>query len=297
MEFLESVEQFLTYLNLQKNYSKNTLTAYKTDLTDFSDYLKINYKIGRLTEVSHMHIRSWLASLLASKVSARSVNRKISALKSHYKFLLRKELVQSNPMVKIVAPKMPKTLPVFIEPKAMQKILGSNQINTQNWLDKRNFLMVEFLYQTGVRRAELLNIKENDIDFYKNQIKVLGKRSKERIIPLTTQMIELLRQYLSEKAENGISSEFLFVSEKGAPVNPRALYTIVNNILSNVTSLNKKSPHVLRHTFATHLLNNGADINAIKELLGHANLSATQVYTHNSISRLKEIYKNKHPRS
>ena len=234
---------------------------------------------------------------MENKISARSINRKISTLKAFYKFLLREKIVDINPMNKIQSPKNSKRLPVFVEESKMNAFIEDVSF-TDDFEGKRNFLIIEMLYATGMRRIELVNLKETDINFYNNTIKVLGKRNKERLLPLSAELKILIREYLDQKNKSiQTQSDFLFLTEKGNQIYPGAVYRIVKDSLNKVTTLSKKSPHVLRHTFATHLLNNGANLNAIKELLGHANLAATQIYTHTTIEKLKSVHLKAHPKA
>lgn len=288
---------FIDYLRYEKRMSPHTLSAYTNDLRQFFSYLKNTYSVSDsgIKEISHFMIRSWLMSLIEKKITARSVNRKISTLKSFYKFLLREKAISASPMSKILSPKTPKRLPVFIEENKMNLLL-EKEFFKDNFEGKRNRLLVELLYSTGIRRAELIHLKESDIDFQNNTLKVLGKRNKERMIPFTSHLKKIIQEYLEEKHKIS-GNDFLFVSKKGKQMNPVSVHQVVTKTLGKITTLSKKSPHVLRHTFATHLLNNGADINAIKELLGHANLAATQVYTHNTIEKLKSVYLKAHPKA
>lgn len=237
-----------------------------------------------------------MAALMEQKLTARSINRKITMLKTYFKFLLKENEVKTNPMLKVVSPKMSKKLPVFIEKKNMLDLLDNFAFDN-NFEGKRNRLILEMFYSTGIRLSELMNLKCSDINFYSSSVKVLGKRNKERIIPFTPQLKNLISEYLAEKEKAGLNNEHVFVTQKNEKIYEKLVYRIVHYYLGAATSANKKSPHVLRHTFATHMLNNGADLNAIKELLGHANLSATQVYTHNSFEKLKNIYRQAHPRA
>lgn len=296
MVLQEAIDQFLKYVQFEKKQSGHSILAYQTDLLQLQDYLRVSYQVNALHEFNHLQIRSWIAHLMSQGIGARSISRKISSLKSFYKFLLKQEWVNQNPMLKIQLPKVSKKLPVFVEEKAMEKMLDHKE-EPEGFEAMRDYLILQMYYGTGMRQSELIGLKITDVDFYKTQVKVLGKRNKERIIPLTAEICALLNQYLEVRKQEGIQSESLFVNAQGKPLYPKLIYRLVHNRLSEFTTIQKRSPHVLRHTFATHMLNNGADLNAIKELLGHANLAATQVYTHNSIERLKEVYKNKHPRS
>lgn len=292
----ELITGFLEYLTFQKKYSGHTATSYETDLNQFSSYVQQQYQIDSIHQVNHSVIRSWMVELLNAGNDPRSVNRKLSALKTFYKYLLKENIVQNNPLLKVQAPKTSKKLPAFVEEKGME-ILLEKELFTNDFAGLRNKLIIELLYCTGIRLSELLGLLESDLDFSRKTLKVLGKRNKERIIPMVTELEKSINNYLSLKSESGFSNPELLCSNKGVKLYPKFVYLVVNRFLSMVTTIDKKSPHVLRHTFATHLLNKGADLNAIKELLGHANLSATQVYTHNSIERLKNVHKQAHPKS
>ncbi|MBI3500388.1 MAG: tyrosine recombinase XerC [Bacteroidetes bacterium] len=290
-------EAFIKYLRYEKRMSPHTVNAYSNDLEQFYLYLKNIYSFNDIKEVNHSIIRSWIVSLMENKITARSVNRKISTLKSFYKFLLREKVVDINPMHKIQSPKNPKRLPEFVEESKMNSLIEDVKFE-DDFEGKRNLLIIEMLYSTGMRRAELVNLKESDINFHGSTVKVLGKRNKERLIPLTSGLKILIKKYIEEKNKSiEPRADYLFLTKKGNQIYPSAVYRIVRDSLEKVTTLSKKSPHVLRHTFATHLLNNGANLNAIKELLGHANLSATQVYTHNTIEKLKSVYSKTHPKA
>jgi integrase/recombinase XerC len=292
---IESIQQFTTYLKLEKRYSSHTTLAYQTDLEQFLQFLIIQFELDNLNKATTQMIRSWLASLMELNVTPRSVIRKISTLKSFYKYLLRNELIEKSPMDKISSPKTSKKLPVFVENASIEKLFESNfDLFEDSQEGKRDKLILLTFYSTGIRLSELRSLKISDIDLYKQQIKVFGKRNKERIIPITAELTNELGAYLNEKNNVGA---FLFEDKSGEQLSPRLIYGLVHKYLSLVSTIEKRSPHVLRHTYATHLLNKGAELNGIKELLGHANLSATQVYTHNSIERLKSVYKNKHPRA
>ncbi len=289
------ISQFETYLVSEKKVSAHTSLAYINDLRQCISYLE-TLDIKTLDDIKHLHIKSWLAGLMADRVSASSVNRKISALKTYYKYLMRHQLVQTNPMLKVTSPKISKKLPSFINESKTEEIFEAEGMNwdteEQDHIISMANDIVSTLYQTGIRLSELINLKKGNVDLANTTIKVLGKRNKERIIPITNELCETLKPYLNLNRE----SELVFNTPKGAPLYPKFVYRAVKNLLSKYTTLKKKSPHVLRHTFATHMLNNGSDLNAIKELLGHANLSATQIYTHNSIERLKEVYNRAHPK-
>lgn len=289
------IESFISFIQNEKRYSPNTVLAYKKDLEQFIDFMHSEYAIKDAIDIKHTFIRSWIVQLMEQSVTARSINRKLSSLKSFYKYLIRKGIVDSSPMAKITAPKVGKKLPIVVEEKKIALLLESGSPEKNDFISLRNKLALTLLYTTGMRRSELKNLKESDVDSYQSQIKVLGKGKKERFIPLALEVIESINNYRSYK--QGIASEYLLCHEDGSQLAPQHLYRIVNSELSKVTTLEKRSPHVLRHTFATHMLNNGADINAVKEMLGHSSLSATQVYTHNTVEKLKKAYKQAHPRS
>tara|TARA_B100000886_G_scaffold340097_1_gene307903 strand:+ start:9337 stop:10218 length:882 start_codon:yes stop_codon:yes gene_type:complete len=289
-------QNYLDYLLLEKRYSYHTVKAYRTDLIIFESFLKKIYSTS-IDKANHYMIRSWLVEELNKGNSARTVNRKITTLKSFYKYLVREQKIKQNPTLKISSSKTSKKLPQFVGLDDMNKLLDKLKFE-ENFSGSRDKLIIEFFYSTGVRLSELINIKIKDVDSPKSQIKVLGKRNKERIIPLTKELQNSIDHYLTLRMkEKAIDRSYLFLTDSGKKLNPSMVYRKVNEILKGVTTINKKSPHVLRHTFATHMLNNGADLNIIKELLGHASLSATEVYTHNSIDQLKEIFNNAHPRA
>ncbi len=290
-------ESFIEFLRFEKRMSPHTVLSYSTDLGQFYSYLERSYSLSDIKDVNHSVIRSWIVSLMENKIASRSVNRKISTLKSYYKYLLREKIVTENPMNKIQSPKNQKRLPVFVEESKMTS-MNDKVVFMDDFGGKRNLLIIEMLYSTGMRRSELIHLKDSDIYFNNNTLKVLGKRNKERVIPYTAELKFLIKEYLAERNKHvPQKNNFLFVTEKGNQLNPSAVYRIVKEVLTQITTLTKKSPHVLRHTFATHLLNNGANLNAIKELLGHASLAATQVYTHNSIEKLKSVYSKSHPKA
>ena len=289
-------ERFIAFIQFEKRYSPHTVTAYRTDLDQFYSFLKERYSLEEIRSVTHHMIRSWLADLMEQGISPRSINRKLTALKSYFRFLKKEGVVDQNPMRKVVSPKIPKRLPVFVEKEKMDLLLDGIDFGT-GFPALRDRLILEMLYATGMRLSELTALKETDIDFHQSTIKVLGKRNKERLIPFSFKFGAILKDYLREREKINQAGEHLMLTDKGMKIYPRFVYRVVARYLSMVTTVEKKSPHVLRHTFATHLLNSGADLNAVKELLGHANLSATQVYTHNTIEKLKKIYKQAHPKA
>ena len=296
----EIVEGFLDYIQKEKRFSKHTVVAYSKDLDQFLHHIIENLEIASIKEVDHHDIRSWIISILEDdKLQASSVNRKISSLRSFYKYMVRNEIVEKNPMAKITSLKMKKKLPLFLEQSQMMNLLDGMAFG-DDFAGVRDKLIIELLYCTGMRRAELIGLETKNVNNSKQEIKVLGKRNKEIIIPLSPQTIRLIQEYQQMSSDffgHSQTEKYLFTDDNGNMMSDGFVYRKVNKYLRLVTTIGKKSPHVLRHTFATHMLNNGADLNAIKELLGHASLSATQVYTHNSIEKLKQIYEQAHPRA
>ena len=288
-------QKFLDYIRFEKRYSVHTVISYSRDLDQFEIYLGEVYELNDLLEAGHQMVRSWIVKLMEVGITARTINRKLSTLKSFYKYSLRQGEITKNPMNKVVAPKTAKKLPEFVEQDKMQ-LLFRDDVFSDDFASLRDRLMLELLYATGIRLSELVMLKESDVSA--NSIKVLGKRNKERIIPVGNFLMELIQNYLNKKKEISLEqNEHLLVTDRGDKLYDKFVYRKVNYYLGVITTANKKSPHVLRHTFATHMLNNGADLNAIKELLGHANLSATQVYTHNTIEKLKNVHSQAHPRA
>lgn len=296
------IESFLIYLQHEKRYSPHTITSYQSDLLQFVGFLKKDFEITAI-QAKATHIRSFMVFLLDDGIAENAIGRKISTLRSFYKYLLREGDLKVNPMGLIKAPKVPKRLPVFIEDNKMNLLLDGGvegkHIFDESFASQRDKIVLELLFGTGIRLAELLLLKEIDINFYEGTIKVLGKRNKERIIPLHNQLIDQLKIYINLKLTQQFNNKntTLIVTNTGAPAYPKLVYRIVNRYLTIISTQDKRSPHVLRHSFASSLLNKGADLNAIKELLGHASLAATQVYTHNSVERLKSIYKQAHPKA
>jgi integrase/recombinase XerC len=292
------MDLFFKYLEFEKRYSPHTLTSYHTDLGQFATYLAQTYQISNPAEADHTIIRSWIVSLLQNNLEARSVNRKIACLRSYYKFLLRQGQISQNPMLKVTAPKAGKKLPAFLPKETMQQLFEQIEFpdTFEGWRDKT---VLELLYGTGMRLSELIGLQENSIDFHQKTIRVLGKGQKERILPLNASLEVCLHIYLKYKALEFQDNKqaALLVTIKNQPLYPKLVYRIVKNYTGMVTTSQHRNPHMLRHTFATHLLDNGADLNAIKDLLGHSSLAATQVYTHNSIEKLKSIFEKAHPKA
>ena len=286
------LKDFINYIKSEKRFSNHTITSYETDLNQFFNFIQLEYQITKPQDVSFKLIRNWISSLLENNLKSTSVNRKISSLKSYYKFLLVSNYVDTNPTLKLISPKSSKRLPVFVEKDNMDSLFDKDFFE-DSYEGKRDKLIIELFYFTGMRLSELINIKTSDIDKVNSQIKVIGKRNKERLIPITFNTLKDLNEFINfYETEN-----FLFADGNGKKLYSKKVYRIVNKYLTKISSIKKKSPHVLRHSFATHMLNNGADINAIKEILGHANLSATQIYTHNSIKKLKNVHKQAHPKA
>ncbi len=296
------INNFIEYLKFEKKYSAHTCLSYQNDLNQFSDFVQTQYEFDSILGVKSSFVRSWIAELSANKLANRSISRKISSLKGFYKYALRNKLIVENPLNKLPVIKTKKRLPNFVDEDSMNEMGDGVLVNGKPMFDNSykgilDKLIFELLYQTGIRRSELIYLKEKNIDVYSGTIKVLGKRNKERIIPIAKDLVKLIEDYKIEKANLNFVSEELLVSSKGKVLSEKYVYSSIHKNLSYVSTLSKRSPHVLRHTFATHMLNNGSDINAVKELLGHANLSATQVYTHNTVEKLKAIYSQAHPRA
>ena len=290
------ISDFCDYILHQKRYSPHTVTAYKKDLNQFNQFLLSEFESDSIKEVNSSIVRSWIVHLIENNISTRSINRKISTLKSFYKYLLKNNVIEKNPLLKVITPKTAKRLPVFVGETEISNLFDEIEYEA-DYEGVRNQLILEFFYATGIRLIELVNLKMNSIDNSNSTIKVIGKRNKERIIPFGDKLKVLISNYLVKRAEINNSETHLFLTKSGKKIYPKLVYRVVNHYLSMVTTASKKSPHVLRHTFATHMLNNGADLNSIKEILGHANLSATQVYTHNTIEKLKNIHKQAHPKA
>lgn len=290
------LEGFLNFLRYEKRYSQHTIISYQNDLSQFSDFIHKTFEVQKASEVSHFYIRSWMAALSEAGIGPRSINRKLSALKSYYKFLMKRGEVEKNPTIKIVSPKTSKRLPAYVEQDKMEDLFSGIEF-APDFTGLRDRLLMELLYSTGMRRAELMNLRQTDLDFGYRYLKVLGKGNKERLIPFDRKLQDNLKAYLEEVSRLFPHTEWLLVNDKGDKMAPELVYRTVKKYLSMVTTLDKRSPHVLRHSFATHLSNNGADLNAIKELLGHSSLAATQVYTHNNIEKLKDIFKQSHPKA
>lgn len=290
------IAPFLEYLQFEKRYSKHTIVAYQTDLEQFFQYLVNQFDNPALDQIAAMFIRSWLASVKENEISAKSINRKISTLKSFFKYQLKTGLIKSSPMGVIISPKTKKRLPVFVSEKDVHTLFEHVEF-PDSWEGRTQRLVLLLFYQTGMRLSELIQLKETQIDASLKQVKVLGKGNKERIIPIDAALVKELESHQLDRPTKSATIKTVFTTAKGKPLQPRAVYAFVKKYLGQVTTVQKKSPHILRHSFATHLMNNGADLNAVKELLGHSSLAATQVYTHNTIEKLKEVFNKAHPKA
>lgn len=292
------IGEFINYLKCEKRFSTHTILAYKSDLDQFYRFIKKDFNLEVFEEVNHFQIRSWLVNLNAQELDTSSVVRKISCLKTFFKFLKRKGVVLQNPMRKIVSPKLKRRLPTVLKSTELNFLQNFKEKGNNGAINIRNFLIVRLFYETGIRRTELMNLRLSDIDLSQQQIKVLGKGQKERIIPFGKELKKDILRYLPKRSELvGDRHDFLFSTNSGDKAYPKLIYNIVGAELSSHTSTKKKSPHVLRHSFATHLAESGADIYAIKELLGHTSLNATQIYTHNTVAKIKEAYSRCHPKA
>ncbi len=296
---IRMIESFLNYLLYEKKYSPKTITAYKHDLQQLRCFVSEDYQIENLDQISYPILRAWLVSLTEQALQARSINRKIATVKSFFKYLLREGRISHNPSEALKSLKTAHKPPVFVEEEKILQLLDESPFQ-DTFIDLRSQLILEILYGTGVRLAELMGMTWSSIDFSQKQIKVLGKGKKERLIPVNDALLHLIKVYELKKQnhfEGKIPHNFLIVGDKGGPAYPMLIYKTVKTYLETITTKNRKSPHVLRHSFATHLLNKGADLNAIKDLLGHSSLGATQIYTHNSLDRIKAVFKQAHPKA
>jgi integrase/recombinase XerC len=292
------IQTFLQHLTYEKRLSQHTLTAYAKDLEQFKEFLEKTYQLQDLAKADFRMIRGWAVSMVEAELHHRSVNRKLATLRSFYGYLLRCKAITINPMLRVSSLKTDKPLPQFVEEKSLQ-LLFDEITFPLDFEGTRDRLVLELLYGTGMRLAELITLRDGDVNVYDQTLRVFGKRSKERVVPIYKGLVEMIKQYQQCRNEQfpNPPDQSLILTNKGEPVYPVLIQRIVKKYLSAVTSLQKRSPHILRHTFATHLLNNGADLNSIKDLLGHSSLAATQVYTHNSIEKLKKIYKQAHPKA
>jgi integrase/recombinase XerC len=292
------LEDFISYLQFEKRYSLHTIGSYRSDLQFFFEYLQLQYGTADPMEVRPTMIRSWLASLKEKGDSARSINRRISTLKSFFKYLLKKERLSASPMTTIVSPKVKKRLPVYVEQTDMNTLFQYVEF-PEGWEGMLHRMILVFFYATGMRLSELTTLKDRQVDLALMQVKILGKGNKERVVPFSPELKGGIEQYKSMRRElfGPDNGEYFFINSKGRSLSSRSVQLLIKKYLSYTTTLEKKSPHVLRHTFATHLMNNGAELNAVKELLGHSSLAATQIYTHNTIEKLKDVYRKAHPKA
>jgi integrase/recombinase XerC len=290
------LQAFLDYLKFEKRYSQHTLISYQNDLEQFFAYLSSQFDAPPVNKITAMFIRSWLAEMKEEGISSKSINRKISSLRSFFKYQMKTGGLEQTPMTTITAPKIGKRLPVFVEQDDMATLFSHVEFS-DDWKGKTERLVLLLFYSTGMRLSELINLKESQLDPSHTQVKVLGKGNKERIIPISKELVQALQEYINNKPVRLPEVQNIFITEKGKTLQPRSVYSFVKHHLTSVTTVQKKSPHILRHSFATHLMNNGADLNAVKELLGHSSLAATQVYTHNTIEKLKEIFNKAHPKA
>jgi integrase/recombinase XerC len=290
------ITDYLNYIRYEKRYSQHTFKAYEADLLSFKSYVVEQFGIEDVDAITHFHIRSWLSVFKDSGLGSRSINRKLSVVNSFFKFLLKKSQIKKNPAMQLHAVKSPERLPSFVKENEAEYMLEELQFD-EGFKGATDRLICELLYQTGMRRSEVIGLKEKDMEWSLKQVRILGKGNKERLVPVSPMLMETIQEYIAlKKQQEHYDENHLLMLENGQPLYPHYVYRIVKSYLSDSTTLNKKSPHVLRHSFATHLLNNGANIQAIKDLLGHSSLAATQVYTHNNIEKLKEIHKTNHPR-
>ncbi|MEO5683690.1 MAG: tyrosine-type recombinase/integrase [Chitinophagaceae bacterium] len=296
--FQPPLQAFINYLKFEKRYSQHTIVSYRTDLEQFFAYISSQYDAAALADIATTYIRSWLAEMKSEKITAKTINRKVSSLKSFFKYQLKTGGIAASPMWSVTTPKISRRLPEFVKEQDMQDMFQYLPF-PDDWKGKTDRLLLMLFYQTGMRLSEQVNLKESQVDFSKSVIKVLGKGNKERVVPVSAQLLAEMKAYQQAKRQEiqHADKTCFFVLESGKQLYTKYVYLIVKKYLSAVTTLNKKSPHILRHTFATHLTNNGADLNAVKELLGHSSLASTQVYTHNNIEKLKEAHKKAHPRA
>ena len=295
---MKTLDRFIDYIKIEKRYSPLTIRAYFDDILQFSDFCNEQLSVKDFITVTHADIRFWIIYLLDKGISARSLRRKIASLNSFFKYCIRNEYISQNPVEGIMLPRLDKKLPEFIKETSIGSIFEPQQFDN-NFSGIRDRFVLELFYATGIRLSELVGLTENSYDQEKQELRIIGKRNKERIVPLTHHLVTVLSEYMDERTKifGQLSHKFLVVTDNGLPAYSRMIQRLVRKYLAKGTSLDKKSPHLLRHTFATHMLNNGADLNAVKELLGHANLAATEIYTHNTYEKLKAIYKQAHPRA
>lgn len=294
----DTIQPFLDYLKFEKRYSAHTISSYEQDINSFFQFLEQTFGSMPLESITPTFIRSWMAGMKEGKLTGRTINRKLSALRSFFKYYLKRGAISQMPTVNVIAPKISKRLPIFMKENETKELLETLASGSEDWKSLNARMLITLFYSTGMRLSELIGLREKQLDFSRSQIRVLGKGNKERLIPISGEIISLIKDYQQQKAARGEQEQdLLLVTEKGRKLYPKYAYLLVNKHLGGAITLDKKSPHVLRHTFATHLMNNGADLNAVKELLGHASLAATQVYTHNTIEKLKNVHKKAHPKA
>ena len=291
------IDEFILYITTQKRFSEHTSISYRNDLTATANFILERYEVEDLDKITFFHIRSYIVDLMKNGMSAKSVNRKISSLRSFYKYLIKKSHVDKNPMLKVVAPKIPKRLPDYVSKVDIASLFDSISIG-ETYAEARDYIVILLFYNTGMRKSELIGLTDGNIDFAQKRITVIGKGNKQRMIPITDDILTKVEEYVIVRNQTfGNQKSNLLLTDKGRTMYPKLVYNIVNKILVQMATNTKKSPHILRHTFATHMANNGAELNTIKELLGHSSLAATQVYTHNSIQKLKDVYRRSHPKA
>jgi integrase/recombinase XerC len=295
---MKVLEEFIDYIKIEKRYSPHTVRAYTDDILQFNNFLTGQLDPSDLLTVNQINVRQWVLHLFDTKISARSLRRKIASLNAFYKYCLRNEKIKFNPVEGIILPRIDKKIPEFIRETSIEKLFD-DQLFEKSFSGMRDKFVLELFYATGIRLSELIGLTDGSYDEHRSELKVHGKRNKERIIPLTNHIISLIGEYLIARNEKfgRLEHKFLIVNDNGAPAYGKMIQRLVRKYLEQGTTLDKKSPHLLRHTFATHMLNHGADLNAVKEILGHANLAATEIYTHNTYEKLKSIYKQAHPRA
>ena len=293
------IKRFYNYIVAVQRYSENTKQSYQNDVDSFASFLSITYQIHSINEISHFHIRSWIVKQMEAGLTVRSINRKISALSTFFKYLKRFEGLESDPLKKIVRPKASKRLPITVPKNDLVHPILKDVDTNASYSKVMEEMLILLLYSTGIRRSEIINLKESDLDKERMVLRIFGKGKKERYIPVNSTLVEKMETFIAFKHRciNEIVNENIFLTESGKPLYPKMVYNIVNRFLNTIPNLERRSPHILRHTFATHLVDAGADINAVKMLLGHSSLAATQVYMHSSAERLKAVYQNAHPRS
>jgi len=292
-----NITSFLNYIRYEKRYSTHTITAYKNDLEQFSKFLSSQYEINEAKQVERSYVRAWIVELIEEELEATSIHRKISTIKAYFKYLQEQKIINQSPIQDIPLPKITKHKPVYVNETQLSILFNEVEFE-DNFNGRQERLILDILYSTGIRRSELINLTIKQVNLEKLRINIIGKGNKERILPINQQLGKSISNYITERIElYNTSVPYLFLTQKGKQLYPKAVYNIVKKHLSKITTITKKSPHIMRHSFATHLLANGADLRAIQELLGHTSLASTQLYTHNSLEKLKSIYKQAHPKA